>query len=302
MSGAVGVWLVLIFLGALVDLIKGGGGSKLKLCGRAQGRALISVVIASYNAAKTLDQAIESILANAYQYVDILVIDGGSKDRTIDILRKHDKKLAYWESAPDNGIYHALNKGLTHAADGSYVLILGADDKLLNLADVVEVINRYDPDVIITDVRQREITTDFVRRYRCYLPEKVDEENFLNFPFHHQGFLFRKSAESLPYFDPCLGLHADYAFMARLVNSGSRSVYVEAELAEYMTGGASDYLSIKNLRSLWAVASSLGFSQLKILLNKPFAVMRMLAKVVMGKRLIMCYRAIFSRRHKNRVT
>lgn len=283
-----------------MDLIKG-GSSKVKVCGRTQGRPLISVVIASYNASKTLDQAIKSILANAYQYVDILVIDGGSKDRTIDILRKYDEDLAYWESAPDNGIYHALNKGLTHAAEGSYVLVIGADDKLLSLAEVVKTINRCDPDVIITDVRQREIATNAVRRYRCYLPEKVDEANFLSFPFHHQGFLFRKPAESLPYFDPCLGLHADYEFMARLVNSGARSVYVEAELAEYMTGGASDYFSVKNLRSLRAVAINLGFSPLKIVLKKPFAVMRMLAKVVIGRRLIICYRAIFSRRHKTRM-
>jgi len=268
----------------------------------ARRRIIISVVIATYNVGADLEYALLSVLDNLYKDIDLIVIDGGSVDGTVDIIRKYSRGLAYWESAPDEGIYHALNKGIAHAVDGSYVLVLGADDRLLRLTEVVEAIDRYDPDVVITDVRQREITTDAVKRYRCYLPGKVDETNFLSFPFHHQGFLFRKSAESLPYFDPCLGLHADYEFMARLVNSGSRSVYVEAELAEYMTGGASDYLSIKNLRSLWAVASSLGFSQLKILLNKPFAVMRMLAKVVMGKRLIMCYRAIFSRRHKNRVT
>ncbi len=284
-----------------MNLIKGGVRSRVKVCGWTQGRPLISVVIASYNASKDLDQAIESVLANAYQDVDIVVIDGGSKDQTIDILRKHDENLAYWESAPDNGIYHALNKGLALIAEGSYVLVLGADDRLLNLADVVEAINQYNPDVIITDVRQREITTNAVRRYRCYLPEKIDEVNFLNFPFHHQGFLFRKSSESLPYFDPRLGLHADYEFMARLVNSDVKSVYVETELAEYMTGGASDYFSMKNLISLRRVSIRLGFSPLKIVFKRPFAVMRMLVKAMLGKRAIMFRREFLSKRQKIRV-
>src|SRR3546814_7767632 len=73
-------------------------------------------------------------------------MDGGSFDATVDVIRKYDEYLSYWESAPDNGIYHALNKGLTHAADGSYVLVLGADDRLLNLVDVVEAISQYNPD------------------------------------------------------------------------------------------------------------------------------------------------------------
>ncbi|KRW64906.1 hypothetical protein AO729_07905 [Pseudomonas sp. TTU2014-066ASC] len=79
-------------------------------------------------------------------------------------------------------------------------------------------------------------------------------------------------------------------------------MYVEAELAEYMTGGASDYFSVKNLQSLRAVAISLGFSPLRIALKNPLAVMRMMVKIVIGKRFIMYYRAIFSRRHKIHLT
>jgi len=262
---------------------------------------LVTVIIATYNAGGTLERAISSVLNNPYKNIDLIIIDGGSLDATVDVIRKYDEYLSYWESAPDNGIYHALNKGLTHAADGSYVLVLGADDRLLNLVDVVEAISQYNPDVIITDVLQHEITTDAVRRYRCYLPEKIDELNFLNFPFHHQGFLFRKSSESLPYFDPRLGLHADYEFMARLVNSDVKSVYVETELAEYMTGGASDYFSMKNLISLRRVSIRLGFSPLKIVFKRPFAVMRMLVKAMLGKRAIMFRREFLSKRQKIRV-
>lgn len=263
---------------------------------------VITVIIATYNAVHTIEQAISSVFESRYDEIELIVIDGGSQDGTLDVVRKYEQNLVYWESRSDEGIYHALNKGLAQATEGSYVLVLGADDKLLSLVQVVETINRYDPDVVIANVRQRDIKSDVVSPYRCHLPSKVDEANFLEFPFHHQGFLFRKPSESLPYFKPFLGLHADYEFMARLVNSGARSVYVEAELAEYMTGGASDYFSVKNLQSLRAVAISLGFSPLRIALKNPLAVMRMMVKIVIGKRFIMYYRAIFSRRHKIHLT
>jgi glycosyltransferase involved in cell wall biosynthesis len=92
-------------------------------------KPLISVIVAVYNGAKTLQRCIDSISNQTYLNKEIIIIDGGSTDGTIDILRTNNDKIAYWKSEPDNGIYHAWNKALGHAS-GDWILFLGSDDYL----------------------------------------------------------------------------------------------------------------------------------------------------------------------------
>jgi glycosyltransferase involved in cell wall biosynthesis len=91
---------------------------------------LISVVTVCYNAAHTLEQCIHSVSDQDCKSIEHIVIDGKSSDRTLDILQAHDKKIAYWLSEQDKGIYNAMNKALQHIK-GQWVIFLGADDELL---------------------------------------------------------------------------------------------------------------------------------------------------------------------------
>lgn len=94
------------------------------------GTPLISIVIACFNAAGTLDAAIGSVLAEAGDDVELIVIDGGSVDGTQAVIERHAARLGYRTSERDNGIYDAWNKGV-RAARGRYIGFLGADDVLL---------------------------------------------------------------------------------------------------------------------------------------------------------------------------
>lgn len=89
----------------------------------------ISIIIVTYNAAKTLQAALDSIYRQRYTPIEVIVIDGGSTDGTVALLEKNNSKLAYWKSEPDDGIYDAMNKGLEHIT-GQWVYFLGADDEL----------------------------------------------------------------------------------------------------------------------------------------------------------------------------
>lgn len=91
---------------------------------------LISVIIATFNAGKYLAACLESIITQTYKNIEIIVIDGGSTDNTIDILKHFDRHSLKWISEPDNGIFDALNKGMMMAT-GKWLHFLGADDKLL---------------------------------------------------------------------------------------------------------------------------------------------------------------------------
>jgi glycosyltransferase involved in cell wall biosynthesis/nucleoside-diphosphate-sugar epimerase len=95
----------------------------------ASAQPRISVVVAVFNGAATLQRCIDSVLHQSYADRELILIDGGSTDGTQEILRRNSANLAYWVSEPDHGIYHAWNKALPHAR-GEWICFLGADDYL----------------------------------------------------------------------------------------------------------------------------------------------------------------------------
>src|SRR5665647_574950 len=90
---------------------------------------LITIIVAVYNGAKTLQRCVDSVSDQTYLNKELIIIDGGSKDGTIDILMANNDKITYWQSEPDSGIYNAWNKALGHA-NGDWIYFLGSDDYL----------------------------------------------------------------------------------------------------------------------------------------------------------------------------
>lgn len=92
---------------------------------------IITFVIATLNGAKRLPRCLDSIFRQSIDEWEIVVIDGGSQDGTIDIIEANCDKINFWVSEPDSGVYDAWNKGLLHC-NGEWILFLGADDYLSN--------------------------------------------------------------------------------------------------------------------------------------------------------------------------
>jgi len=92
----------------------------------------ISIITVVWNAKQVLEQTILSVINQSYKNIEYIVIDGGSNDGTLDILKEYNHAISYWKSEPDKGIYDAMNKGIT-AATGDWVVFVGAGDLLMNV-------------------------------------------------------------------------------------------------------------------------------------------------------------------------
>ncbi|MDH5189737.1 MAG: glycosyltransferase [Gammaproteobacteria bacterium] len=100
-------------------------------------KPLVTIITVVFNGADTLEKTILSVISQSYTNIEYIIIDGGSTDGTIDIIRKHEHAIDYWVSEPDTGIYDAWNKGV-RLSNGEWIAFLGADDSYLE-----EAINAY---------------------------------------------------------------------------------------------------------------------------------------------------------------
>ena len=111
-------------------------------------KPLVSIVTPVYNGEKYLEDTIQSIINQTYDNIEYIIIDGGSTDKTLDIIKKYEDKIAYWMSEQDRGMYDGINKGFKMAT-GEIFAWLNADDKYYHSAVeiVVRILNKYSKNI-----------------------------------------------------------------------------------------------------------------------------------------------------------
>lgn len=190
-------------------------------------KPLVTVVTVVRNGATQIEATLKSVFASGYENLDYVVIDGGSTDGTVEIIKRYAGRLRYWVSEPDRGIYDAMNKGWAAARGEGYLLFLGAGDRLLSLPAEL---GRYAPDEVIygeVKVGSRLFRPQAGLGLRC------------NNTLHHQALLVPKSLHPSPPFDLRYRVYADFDFNQRLLKQGARFVYSEGLKGYALPGGLS---------------------------------------------------------------
>ena len=170
----------------------------------------ISIITVVYNAVATIEQTILSVVKQDYSNIEYIIVDGGSTDGTLDIVKKYEEKIALWLSEPDYGIYDAMNKGLTYAT-GDYIYYLGADDCLLAPNSISQVVSFLQDNPEVDVLCASVMMVDTVYRIEKVYSSNFSEADVLSgYNTPHQGMFVRREILQKYRFDTSYHIAADY--------------------------------------------------------------------------------------------
>ena len=189
---------------------KEGGKRTLK---KKQKEPLFTIITVVLNQEKYIEQTIKSVLKQKHKDFEYIIIDGGSKDKTIKIIKKYSNKVSYWISQKDKGIYYAFNKGMI-LAKGRYIGIINSDDVYTPKA--LEIISKYlklhpEKDFIFGSVRKHWGVL------HGYKPEKI-KYSWGFYTSHSTGFFIKtEAAKKVGLYNTKYKYHADYDYFYRMI-------------------------------------------------------------------------------------
>lgn len=205
----------------------------------------ISIITINYNSKRYLEQTISSVASQSYSNKEYIIIDGGSTDGTLEIIKKHESKIDCWISEPDDGIADAMNKGV-ELATGDYILFLHSDDYLLAL-DVLEKAAQYlvDPyEIIMFSIILEHNSKKSLARSRG-LNWWI---NFKTGVFHQSTFCSKKLFQKIGRFDTKFKITMDYDFFLRAYRARVSTRIIDKPLSVMRLVGISSQKDWPSLR------------------------------------------------------
>jgi len=210
----------------------------------------ISIITVCYNSEKYIKSAIDSVISQSYQNIEYIIIDGGSTDKTNEIIDSYSDKVSRHISEPDDGIYDAMNKGIKHAT-GDLIGILNSDDYYKDnhvLERIVQLFQKHNTDSIYADIDYVDPNRNdkIIRKWKSG-PYKPNSFKKGWHPAHPGFFVKNKIFGELGDYDLSYKVAADFELMLRFLEKHHiTSYYFPKSIVCMRLGGASN----KNLRNI----------------------------------------------------
>lgn len=237
----------------------------------------ISVITATYNSGRTIGDTLESVLRQTYSDVELIVVDGASRDDTMDVVRRYEPRFGgrmHWTSEPDRGIYDAMNKGIARAT-GDVIGILNSDDFYTSdtvLERVAEAMAGGDIDAVYGDIHY--VRDGDLRRCVRYYSSRPFRRWMMRLgfmPAHPSFYCRREVYERCGTFDTTYRVAADFENLLRLIYVNRiKTRYLPVDFVTMRTGGAStsglsshrqimrDHLRALRSNGVWSCTPLLG--------------------------------------------
>lgn len=205
----------------------------------------ISIITVCYNAAKTIEQTIQSVLHQTYSSIEYIIIDGASGDGTLSVIEKYREQISTLVSEQDKGLYDAMNKGLQQAT-GEYVFFLNADDLFYDNRVLEKLagyaISNHFPDVLYGEAMFMDASGKELGLRSEQTTQRVPEQLHWKSLKHgmvvsHQAFLVKRPAAVS--FDTRYKLCADIDWMIRCLKKAQSSFNTHMIISKFRMGGLS---------------------------------------------------------------
>lgn len=210
-------------------------------------KPLISIITVVYNGEKFLEETILSTLNQSYDNVEYIIIDGGSTDGTLDIIRKYENVVDYWVSEKDFGIYDAMNKGI-NVATGDWINFMNAGDKLFDINTIKNIIPSLNVDLIYGN---HALYKEQSNEYNIVDVSTYSDKR--NIPFCHQSLFVKAKLLKKNLFNIKYKIAADYDQYLRLKNLDTKILYLPMTISLYLDGGLSSTSRKKLIYEYYAV-------------------------------------------------
>lgn len=188
----------------------------------------VSIITISFNAADVIEKTILSVINQSYKNIEYIIIDGGSTDGTINIIKKYTSKITYWCSELDKGIYDAMNKGIKKAT-GEWINFMNAGDSFFQNDTIELFINQIPPDTDIAygDTMLNLSIGDYIEK-----PKPLDQ--IINgMVFGHQATFIRTELHKKYPFDRNYRSSGDYNFFYNVFIHKHRFSYIPMIVVNY---------------------------------------------------------------------
>uniref|UniRef100_UPI00404A9853 glycosyltransferase family 2 protein n=1 Tax=Gelidibacter sp. TaxID=2018083 RepID=UPI00404A9853 len=204
---------------------------------------LVSIITIVYNGEKYLQQTIDSVHNQTYKNIEYIIIDGGSTDKTLDIIKQNKDKITTWISEADNGLYDAMNKGIK-LANGKLIGTINSDDW-------------YELDAVELSVsmflKNKFARVIHANRYDVYpngkrvefkFNDSVFKFKYFNMTYSHPSMFVVKEEYDKHLYNTVLNSHSDYQFTLEVfLNNQNAFVHIPKPLVNFRLGGVSSNLS-----------------------------------------------------------